>query len=144
MALFGFGKKAKKAVNEMKKMERRDYLEALIGASLLVCAANGDFDKEETDKLDVLLRTNPKLSHFGSEITEIMHRYMERLKADFRMGKLDILREIADIQGEQEEKEDLITMMLAIAEAKDGIDQDERNVMDLVCQKLGMRLSDFE
>lgn len=144
MALFGFGKKAKKAVNEMKKMERRDYLEAIVGSSLLVAAADGEIEKEESVKIDQLLRTNKNLAHFGSEITDLVNRFTELLQADFRSGKLQIMREIGDIQGDQQEKEDLIVMMLAIAESDGEVEEKERQVMDAVCQKLGMRLSDFE
>lgn len=144
MGLFGFGKKAKKAVNEMKKIEKRDYLEAIVGASLLVAAADGEIEKEESAKIDQLLRTNKSLSHFGSEITELVNRFTELLQADFRSGKLQIMREIGDIQGDQQEKEDLVVMMLAIAESDGEIEEKERQVMDAVCQKLGMRLSDFE
>ncbi|MDA7135188.1 hypothetical protein PJ021_17315 [Escherichia coli] len=52
--MFGklFGKKVASAKVELKKVENRDLMEAIIGGCLLVSAADGEIEKEETAKLD--------------------------------------------------------------------------------------------
>ena len=64
-----FGKKVAAAKVELKKVENRDLMEAIVGGCLLVSAADGEIEKEETSKLDQLIRSNPRLAHFGNEIT---------------------------------------------------------------------------
>ncbi|EFH7454457.1 tellurite resistance protein, partial [Escherichia coli] len=103
--MFGklFGKKVASAKVELKKVENRDLMEAIIGGCLLVSAADGEIEKEETAKLDQLVRSNPRLSHFGNEITATITRFTEQLEAGFRVGRMNILREIEDIKNDPKE-----------------------------------------
>jgi tellurite resistance protein TerB len=58
--MFGMFKKKTAAVKvELKKVENRDLMEAIVGGCLLVAAADGEIEKEETAKLDQLLRSIP-------------------------------------------------------------------------------------
>lgn len=99
--MFGklFGKKVASAKVELKKVENRDLMEAIIGGCLLVSAADGEIEKEETAKLDQLVRSNPRLSHFGNEITATITRFTEQpgVSAAFpstsisRRGRINLL-----------------------------------------------------
>lgn len=97
-----FGKKVAAAKVELKKVKNRDLMEAIVGGCLLVSAADGEIEKEETSKLDQLIRSNPRLAHFGNEITSTINRYTEQLEAGFRVGRMNILREIDDIKKRSE------------------------------------------
>ena len=79
-------------------------MEAIIGGCLLVSAADGEIEKEETAKLDQLVRSNPRLSHFGNEITATITRFTEQLEAGFRVGRMNILREIEDIKNDPKKR----------------------------------------
>lgn len=141
--MFGFGKKVSKVKAEVKKMENRDLLEAVVGGCLLVAAADGDIEDTEVKAIDSLLRTNKNLEHFGSEISELVNRYSERLRSGYRVARAEILREIEDIKGDASQKEDVLLNMLTIAEADGEIEEKEHKELETVAQRLGLRLADY-
>lgn len=143
--MFGklFGKKINAAKAEVKKMENRDLLEAVVGGCLLIAAADGEIEDSEVKKIDSLLRTNKNLEHFGAEITELVNRFSERLQSGYRVARAEILREIEDIKSDPQQKEDVLLNMLTIAEADGEIEPAEQKELDVVAQRLGLRLSDY-
>lgn len=141
--MFGFGKKVNKVKAEVKKLENRDLLEAIVGGCLLVAAADGNIDDSELKAIDSLLRTNKNLGHFGNEITELVNRFSERLKSGYRVARAEILREIEDIKGDAQQKEDVLLNMLTIAEADGDIGEKEQKELDTVAQRLGLRVQDY-
>lgn len=143
--MFGkmFGKKANAAKAEIKKFENRDLMEAMVGGCALVAFADGECEQEEVKKIDELLRTSKALEGFGAEITTTLNRFCERLTASYRAGRIEILREIEEVKGDQREKEDVLIAMLTVAEADGEIEEGERKELDVVAQRLGMRLDDF-
>lgn len=143
--MFGklFGKKVNQAKAEVKKFENRDLLEAIVGGCLLVTAADGEIEDSEVKKIDSLLRTNKNLEHFGSEITELVNRFSERLQSGYRVARSEILREIEDIKSDPQQKEDVLLNMLTIAEADGEIEAAEQKELDTVAQRLGLRISDY-
>ncbi|MBN3082693.1 tellurite resistance TerB family protein [Pectobacterium polaris] len=143
MSFFGFGKKVAAAKVELKKVENRDLMEAIVGGCLLVAAADGEIEKKETDKLDQLLRSNPQLGHYGNEITQTISRFTEQLQAGFRVGRMNILREIDDIKNTLKDAEEVFVNMLTIAEADGEIEPEEQKVLEEVGRRLGLRIEDY-
>lgn len=143
--MFGklFGKKVQDAKAEMKKVENRDLMEAIVGGCLLVAAADGDIGQEETESLEKLISSNPALEHFGGEIGKTINRFEQLLDAGFRIGKMKIMREIEDIKNNPLDAEEVFVNMLTIAEADGEIDEKELGVLKEVGRALGVRLSDF-
>jgi len=91
-----FGKFLKKKLGEgkaeMQKVENRDLMEAIVGGSLLVAAADGNIDIDELESLEKQVQANPSLEHFGAEIGKTINRFEKQLEAGFRLGKMKILR----------------------------------------------------
>ena len=145
MGIFGkfLGKKAGAVKAEVKKLENRDLLEAVVGGCMLIAAADGDIEDSEVKKIDSLLRTNKNLEHFGSEITDLVNRFSERLQSGYRVARAEILREIEDIKSDQQQKEDVLLNMLTIAEADGEIEPAEQKELETVAQRLGLRISDY-
>ena len=143
--MFGkmFGKKASAAKAEIKKFENRDLMEAMVGGCALVAFADGECEQEEIKKIDELLRTSKALEGFGAEISTTLNRFCERLTASYRAGRIEILREIEEVKSDQREKEDVLIAMLTVAEADGEIEESERKELDVVAQRLAMRLDDF-
>lgn len=141
--MFGFGKKVNAVKADLKKLENRDLLEAIVGGCLLVAAADGDIEESEVKKIDSLLRTNKNLAHFGSEITELVNRFSERLQSGYRVARAEIMDEIADVKGDEKQKRDVLLNMLTIAEADGEIEPAEQKELDAVAQSLGLRLADY-
>ena len=118
-------------------------MQAIVGGCILVAAADGEIEKSETDKIDQLIRSNKNLEHFGAEITATLGRFTEQLQAGFRVGRLNILREIRDIKNNPADAEEVFVNMITVAEADGEIEPEELKVLTEIGRELGLRLSDF-
>lgn len=141
--MFGFGKKLFGAKKAVKKLENRDLMQAIVGGCLLVAAANGEISKAESGQIDKQIRANKNLEHFGSEITSTVNLYTEQLEASFRIGRMNILREIKDIANNPNDAEEVFVNMLAVAEGDGEVYEAELKVLREVGTVLGLRLKDF-
>lgn len=141
--MFGWKKKARAAKAEIKKFEKRDLMEATVGGCLLIAFADGSCEEAELKSIDSLLRTNKALEGFGHELTDCINRFTERLKAGYRVARLEILREIEQVKGDRQEAEDVLITMLTIAEADGEIEEAEQKELDTVAERLGLRLTDY-
>jgi len=142
--MFGlFNKRMKKAQQNLKKVENRDLMEAIVGGCLLIAAADGEIEKEETDKLDQLLRSNPRLQGFGNEISQTIQRFRDQLDAGFQVGRLHILRELQDIADDRAHAEEVLVNMITIAGADGEFEDDEVAVIKEVAGTLGLNASDY-
>jgi len=142
--MFGFlKKKAGNVQAEIKRVENRDLMEAIVGGCLLVAAADGSIDDEELLTLDKSINANPSMQHFGAEIGKTINLFEQQLSAGFRIGKMKILREIADIKNTPADAEEVFVNMITVAEADGEIDDKELAILKEVGQTLGVRLSDF-
>lgn len=138
-----FKKKANSMKAELKKVENRDLMEAIVGGCLLVAAADGSIDDEELLTLDKSISSNPSLQHFGAEIGKTINQFEQQLSAGFRIGKMKILREISDIKNNPADAEEVFVNMLTVAESDGDIDAKELAILKEVGQALGLRVSDF-
>ncbi|UFP98580.1 tellurite resistance TerB family protein [Pseudomonas fitomaticsae] len=141
--MFGIGKKLFGAQRAVKKLENRDLMQAIVGGCLLVAAADGEISKNESAQIDIQIRANKNLEHFGPEITSTVNLYTEQLQASFRIGRMTILREIRDIKNNPADAEEVFVNMLAVAEGDGEISASEMKVLAEVGTELGLRLKDF-
>lgn len=143
--MFGklFGKKASAAKAEIKKFENRDLMEATVGGCLLVAFADGECEDAEIKTIESLLRTNKALEGFGHELTDTVNRFTVRLKAGYRVARVEILREIEEVKGNRQEAEDVLVTMLTIAEADGEIEEAEQKELSTVADRLGLRIADY-
>jgi len=139
--MFGFLKKrAARASSEIKKFDKRDLAQAVVNAAWLVAFADGDCDALERAKIDQVLKTNPVLSNFTSELQEISTRIVNLLETDFKIGRRAALREIEDVKGDTREAEDVLDVAVAIAQADGEIEKSEMKVLEQIALVLGLRL----
>ncbi|WP_064702640.1 tellurite resistance TerB family protein [Halomonas caseinilytica] len=143
--MFGkmFNKRMKQAQQNLKNVENRDLMEAIVGGCLLIAAADGEIEQEETDKLDQLLRSNQRLQGFGGEITQTIQRFRDQLEAGFQVGRLQILREIGDIASDREHAEEVLVNMITIAGSDGEFEDEEVVVIKEVAGKLGLNPTDY-
>lgn len=137
------GRNTSAAVATAKRIENRDLMQAVVGGCLLVAAADGEIDKKEQQKIDQLLRSNKNLEHFGPELTATITRFTEQLEAGFRVGRMNIMREIRDIKNNPADAEEVFVNMIEVAEANGPIEAGEMKVLVEVGNELGLRLKDF-
>lgn len=143
--MFGmFKKKVKIVQREVANFEKRDLMQACVGIGLLVGYSSGDFGQAESDKLQKVLINHPALAHFGSEVNETYAKYNAMLKdAGLLMGKVQILREIGDVKGDQREAEDVLVVGLTVALADGEVDDAERKTLEEIAALLGLRLETY-
>lgn len=141
--MFGIGKKLFGAKRAVKKLENRDLMQAIVGGCLLVAAADGEISKNEAAQIDIQIRANKNLEHFGSEITSTVNLFTEQLQAGFRLGRMNIMREIADIKNNPLDAEEVFVNMLTVAEGDGSISPEELKVLAEIGTQLGLRLKDF-
>lgn len=141
--MFGMKKKLFGALNASKRVENRDKMQAIVGGLLLMAAANGTISQAESDQVALQIRANKNLEHFGAEINKQINLYTEQLQAGFRLGKMNIMREIKDIAHDPADAEEVIVNMITLAEAEGGIDDQELGVLKEVATALGVNLKNF-
>lgn len=138
-----FRDRVAKSKASASRIENRDLMEALVGGALLIAAADGKIDDDELEQLDKTLQANDKMRHFGSEIHKTLDRFHDMLTASFRMGKIKILRELADIEASPDDIEEVFATMVDVAEADGEIDQKEQEMLVEVGRNLGVNLKGF-
>lgn len=141
--MFGLKKKLFGAKVAAKKIENRDLMQAIVGGCLLVAAADGEISKNESAQVDLQIRANKNLEHFGSEITTAVNLFTEQLQAGFRLGRMNIMREIRDIKANPSDAEEVFVNMLTVAEGDGDISEQEMKVLAEVGTELGLRPKDF-
>lgn len=141
--MFSIGKKLFSAKKSMKKLENRDLMQAIVGGCLLVAAADGEISKNEAAQIDLQIRANKNLEHFGSEITATVNLFTEQLQAGFRLGRMNIMREIKDVANNPMDAEEVFVNMLTVAEGDGDISAQEMKVLAEIGQQLNLRLKDF-
>ncbi|MNH06703.1 Tellurite resistance protein TerB [compost metagenome] len=139
--IFGKGREARAALG---KLENRDLLQAVVYGCFYVAAADGEIEPAELDKIDRLLRNEPKLQGFGAELGNLI----DKAKADFNEGGARIIRmnaerELADLAHTPTDAETVINFMLTIAEADGEIEPEEVAVLERAAAKLSLRLKDY-
>ena len=141
--MLGIGKRLFGAKRAVKKLENRDLMQAIVGGCLLVAAADGEISKNEAAQIDIQIRANKNLEHFGQEITTTVNLFTEQLQAGFRLGRMNIMREIADIKNNPLDAEEVFVNMITVAEGDGNISPEELKVLAEVGVQLGLRPKDF-
>lgn len=143
MGIFGFGKKAAAVKNEMKKMEKRDLMQAVVASAVLVAFADGELEDSEVKALHDVIEAQPALSGFGDELSKTIDSYIATMKASKHLGKIKLMREIEDVKASPQEVEEVFAVVVTIAEADGQIEDAEAKVLTEIGRKLGVNLKDY-
>ncbi len=127
--------------NSSVKAENKDLMEAMIAAAVLVSYADGELSSEEVTTARNIVGSSEQLKVFGKEPMQLFDKYCDAMEASARMGKLDLLKEVSEAQGD--EKARILIMAIEVADADDNIDEDETVMLNTIANKLGLRLTDF-
>jgi tellurite resistance protein TerB len=141
--MFGVFKKKKLAVQaSAARMENRDLMQATVGAMVVTMFSDGNASSDEKTKLQKMLQNNPKLQHFGDELTVTLNRFVTLMEDSPRVGQAQILRELLDVT-DPKEREDVFLTAVTMAEAGDGIDEKEMGILKTIAGKYNLRLADY-
>ncbi|CAI2488807.1 Tellurite resistance protein [Serratia ficaria] len=140
MGFLGFGKKVRKAASDIKKFEKRDLAQAVVNAAYLVAYADEECEASEKAKIEQVLRNQPALAAFATEINAISATIIGQLETNFKIGRRAALREIEDVKHDTREAEDVLDVAVAVAEADGEIEPEEHKVLEEIANVLGLRL----
>ncbi len=133
-----FKKKTAAAKVTIHKVENRDLMEAIVAGAILVAYADGDCSKEELTKLEDIIATNDNLKHFGSEIGATIEQYSLMMESGARLGKVKLMKELKDVQGDEDQKVEAFIIAIEIADADGEIDDDELNILREIGKAFGL------
>jgi len=145
--MFGMFKKLKGAsaeiANKSVKAENKDLMEAAVGAVTLIAYADGELEDSEITAINNLLSTTKQLAVFGNEVNTEFDRLCTRFESGYRMGRLEVMKEIADVKGNKEEAEIVLVIAIEVAFADGELEPEEQKELEVIAGKLGLRLSDY-
>jgi len=145
--MFGFLKKVKGAGAELAKKsvkaENKDLMEAMVCAAALIAYADGELEDEEVVKISQILDNSIALEAFGTEPAQFFDKQCQTLDASYRMGRLTVMKEIADVKGNQEESEMVLIMAIEVAFADGEMEPEEEKELNAIAGKLGLKLADY-
>jgi len=128
--------------NDLKSGSFRD---ASMAMCALVAAADGSVDPAERQRVAQLIATNEVLQNFDS--ADLQRRFEEnvnRLTADFALGKVAVLQEIAKAKKKPAEARAVIQIGIVIGGADGDFDKDEQAIVREACYALDLPPHEFD
>lgn len=141
MGLWGFGKKARKAVQEVKKMENRDAVEATVWGAYSISYADGSCDAKEIAVLEKTISALPAFAPFAGEIAQMSSNIRARYEASPRSANAQAIRELADVAGTPDAV-DVLCLCIDIAD-NDGVGAEEEAALKKIAQALQLPLDQY-
>lgn len=139
--MFGFGKKARKAVAEVKKMENRDAVEATIWGAYMIAYADGTCDAGEIAVLEKTVSALPTFAPFAGEIAQMSSNIRSRYEASPRSANAEAIRQLSDVAGTNDAV-DVLCLCIDIAD-QDGIGEEEQAVLKKIAQAVQLPLDQY-
>lgn len=130
-------------VNSAVSINNKDLMEAMVAAGTIVAYADGDCSDEEVSVVSAILGSSKQLEAFGDEPAKVFDKYCDKMEASKRMGKNDLMKEIKDVAGNEEDSVRVLIMAIEVADADDNIDADEMKTLEAIAKALSLNLSDY-
>ena len=128
--------------NDLKSGAFRD---ASMAMCALVAAADGTVDPAERQRVAQLIAGNEVLQNFPAD--DQRRRFEEnvgRLTADFALGKVSVMQEIAKAKKKPAEARAVIQIGIVIGGADGDFDKDEQAVVRVACYALDLPPHEFD
>ncbi|MFD7782152.1 tellurite resistance TerB family protein [Streptomyces nojiriensis] len=128
--------------NDLKSGAFRD---ASMAMCALVAAADGTIDLSERQRVAQLIATNEVLQNFDA--TDLQRRFddnLNKLTADFDLGKVGVLQEIAKAKKKPAEARAVIQIGIVIGGADGDFDKTEQAVVREACYTLDLPPHEFD
>ncbi|MET8861185.1 TerB family tellurite resistance protein [Streptomyces sp. NPDC004579] len=128
--------------NDLKSGAFRD---ASMAMCALVAAADGSIDPSERQRVAQLIATNEVLQNFDA--VDLQRRFddnLNKLTADFALGKVSVLQEIAKAKKKPAEARAVIQIGIVIGGADGDFDKTEQAVVREACFTLDLPPHEFD
>lgn len=109
--------------------------------SMLYVAKSGGINDSEFDMLVDMMRSNPRFA--GLDVDALIGHW-EGYKSD-RMLRRDLMNLLSKVRAEsgKELAEDVLISSIEVADAEDGIDDEEEKLLAEIAKQLGLKLEDY-
>ena len=139
-----WNKKAAQIKEAATKLQNKDLLQAYTGIIALMGFANDKkMDEVEQTQARALITNHPKLGDYGMEAAQMFDAYVNRLKTSYVSGKREIMREIADVKGDQIEMEDVLLAAIDMAMLDGVLQPEEYKLASEIAQTFRLNLDDY-
>ncbi|MET7704176.1 MULTISPECIES: tellurite resistance TerB family protein [unclassified Streptomyces] len=128
--------------NDLKSGAFRD---ASMAMCALVAAADGSIDPSERQRVAQLIATNEVLQNFDA--ADLQRRFddnLNKLTADFALGKVSVLQEIAKAKKKPAEARAVIQIGIVIGGADGDFDKTEQAIVREACFTLDLPPHEFD
>lgn len=144
LPMFGFKKKFNNAAEGAKKLQKKDLMEAICAAAVLVAFADGELEDSEVKALQEIVQNQEALQPFGAEVGQAIDRYVGKVKAGKTVGRVQLMNEIKDVKADEDERTTVFAIAVDIANADGEVEPAELDVLKKIGAVLNVRLQDFE
>ncbi|MEU6732498.1 tellurite resistance TerB family protein [Streptomyces physcomitrii] len=128
--------------NDLKSGAFRD---ASMAICALVAAADGQVDPSERRRVTQLITSNEVLQNFdANDLQRRFEQNLDKLVADFALGKVSVLQEIAKAKKKPAEARAVVQIGIVIGGADGDFDKDERAVVREACFALDLPPHEFD
>ena len=131
--------------NEAMKFKSKEFLQASLAGSALIILADGSVDKEEKLKMMKFIEHNEALSIYDtSEVLATFKEYLAVMEEDMDIGEAKAMAAISKIKNKEEQARLVMRMIIAIANADNDFDPDEKAMAVRIANELGLDPTDFD
>ncbi|MFV1627972.1 tellurite resistance TerB family protein [Phaeobacter sp. JH203A] len=124
---------------------RTDLLEAVCASAALVAAADGSVEDSEIEATIKAVTANEALNTAfdARQIEGCMQRMLDRAGGG-RVGQMNLMKELDDINGNTDDSEMVFLTALDIADADGEIDPGEQAMIEKIAKRLGINAASYQ
>lgn len=129
---------------EVSKFRNQTFLDAIIAACAMIAAADGNVSADEKQKMVNFLQRSEELKHFdSSKVIATFNKFIDNFEFDLIIGKGEALKAIGKVKGKDDQARLLVRVAIAIANADNNFDDDEKDAAREICRELDLNPADF-
>lgn len=143
--LKGFAQTTQNAIgDEVSKFKNADALDALVGASVMIAAADGNISGDEKTKLLGFLKNSALTKAYSTDrVISTFTSHADRFSFDAEVGRSEALRIIGKQRANVETARAIARLCVMIGKADGEFDQHEKTAATAIINELGLNPAEF-
>lgn len=132
-------------LDRVKKIQNRDFMEAVAAACAMVASVDGLVRPEEAAKVVDYAQIDDTLAVFDSfEVMETFEGYVRSFEFNYSVGRQKAFAAIRKLAGRREQARLLVLVAMAVADADGEFDNQQRLAVRDICRVAGLSLKEFD
>lgn len=129
---------------EVSRFKNKDALDALVGASVMIAAADGQIAGDEKQKLLGFLKNSALTKAYSTDqVVKIFGEHADRFEFDNEVGQSEALRIIGKQRANVETARAIARLAVMIGKADGDFDATEKAVASRIVTELGLSPAEF-